>query len=128
MAQQKNHRTYIQRKLMAEELHLELILGRKVYDSENRPVGQLEEVVAEERGGELVVKEYLVGGNSMLQRLSITRLGRTFLGLPGAKRDCYRVPWNKLDLTRADALRLRCAKDELESFSYQDEAKASRKT
>ena len=113
---------------MAEELHLELILGRKVYDSDNRPVGRLEEVVAEERGDELVVKEYLVGGNSMLQRLSITRLGRTFLGLPGAKGECYRVPWNKLDLTRADAMRLRCAKDELESFSYQDEAKARRTT
>src|SRR5215210_3879127 len=106
MARQKNHPTYSRRKLMAEELHLELILGRKVYDSENRSIGRLEEVIAEERGGELVVKEYLVGGTAMLQRLSITHLGRTFLGLLGAKENCYRVPWNKLDLTQEGKLRL----------------------
>jgi sporulation protein YlmC with PRC-barrel domain len=108
---------------MAEELHLELILGRKVYDSENRPVGRLEEVVAEERGDELVVKEYLVGGTSMLQRLSVTHLGRKFLGRLPAKGNCYRVPWDKLDSTQTDKLRLHCAKDELESFSPQGEAK-----
>ena len=100
---------------MAEELHLELILGRKVYDSENRSVGRLEEVIAEERGGELVIKEYLVGSTTMLQRLSITHLGRTFLGLLGAKENTgYRVAWDKLDLTQTDKLRLHCAKDELE--------------
>jgi sporulation protein YlmC with PRC-barrel domain len=105
---------------MAEELHLELILGRKVYDSENRAVGRLEEVVAEERGDELVVKEYLVGGTAMLQRLSITHLGRKVVGLLGAKENFYRVPWDKIDFTLPDKLRLHCAKEELESFSYQD--------
>jgi len=110
---------------MAEELHLELILARKVYDSENRPVGRLEEVIAEEQGGELVVKEYLVGNTAMLQRLSITHLGGTFLGLLGAKESKgYRVPWDKIDFTQTDKLRLLCAKDELESFSHQAGAKA----
>src|SRR5215210_6152642 len=123
MARQENHQTYSRRKMMAEELHLELILGRKVYDSEDRSVGRLEEVIAEERGGELVVKEYLVGGAAMLQRLSITRLGRTFLGLLGTKENCYRVPWNKIDLTQTDKLRLLCAEDELEVLSFQGEAK-----
>ncbi len=105
---------------MAEELHLELILGRKVYDSENRSVGRLEEVVAEPDGDDLVVKEYLVGKTAMLQRLSINGLGRTFLGLLGAKENTgYRVPWDKLDFTQPDKLRLRCAKEELESFTHQ---------
>ena len=109
---------------MAEELHLELILGRKVYDSENRSVGRLEEAIAEERGGELVVKEYLVGGTAILQRLSTAHMGRKFLVLFGAKENCYRVPWNKIDLTQTGRLLLLCAKDELEIFSPQDEAKA----
>ena len=105
---------------MGEELHLELILGRKVYDSENRSVGRLEEVIAEQQGDELVVKEYLVGSTAMLQRLSISGLGRTFLGLLGAKENTgYRVPWDKIDFTQTDKLRLLCAKDELKSFSHQ---------
>lgn len=104
---------------MANEIHLELILGRKVYDSENRLVGRLEEVIAEPDGDELVVKEYLVGKTAMLQRLSITGLGRTFLGLLGAKENTgYRVPWDKLDLTETDKLRLHCNKDDLKKFSH----------
>ena len=104
---------------MAEELHLQLILGRKVFDSENRLVGRLEEVIAEERNGECIIKEYLVGSRAMLQRLAITHLGRTFPRLLGASNKGYKVPWNKLDLAHRNKLRLNCAKDELESVSQE---------
>lgn len=110
-----------------DELHLELILGRKVYDSEGRSVGHLEEVIAERQGNELVVTEYLVGRAAMLQRFSIIHLSRTVLSLLGAKENTgYRVAWDKLEVTRDGSLRLLCPKHELESFSHQGGAKSQR--
>jgi sporulation protein YlmC with PRC-barrel domain len=100
------------------EVHIELLLGRRVLDSTGKSVGRIEEVIAERQGDEWVVREYLVGSAALLQRLSAVEVGRAFLGLFRAKKNTgYRVPWDKLDLTDLEKPSLRCPSDELETLT-----------
>jgi sporulation protein YlmC with PRC-barrel domain len=101
------------------EVHLELLLGHKVYDSEGEYVGRVEEVVARRQGDEWVVEEYWVGTSALLYRLSARGAARALLGLFAPKEHAgYRVPWDKLDLSGpGKRLRLDCACGELEELS-----------
>ena len=104
---------------MATEVHLELLLGRRVADERGRPCGRIEEVIAEERGDECVVREYLVGTAALVERLSAWHIGLSLLKLLGARSpgSGRRVPWDKLDLSDPERPRLLCAVDELEPFT-----------
>jgi sporulation protein YlmC with PRC-barrel domain len=100
---------------MSREINLELLLGRKVRDAEGMPVGHIEEIVAERRGGECVVREYLLGRAALLGRLSVKAEGLMNLRLFGKpSHGGYRVPWDKMDLSEEERPRLTCVKDELE--------------
>lgn len=100
------------------EVHLERLLGKHVLDSEGKSVGRIEEVIAEKRGDEWVVKEYEIGPIALLDRMSARNIGAALLGLVGAKEDRgYRVSWDKLDLTDPQKPRLNCASHELEPLS-----------
>lgn len=110
------------------ELHIELLLGMKVVDSEGKPAGRLEEVIAEKQGDEWVVSEYWVGTSALLHRLSAKTVGRALLGLFGAKENAgYKVPWDQLDLTHPKRLRLNCSCEELEELSYAESKARQRK-
>ena len=100
------------------EVHLELLLGHKVYDSEGEMVGRIEEVVARRQGDEWVVQEYWVGTSALLYRLSVRGAARALLSLFVSKEHAgYRVPWDKLDLSHpGKRLRLDCARRELEEL------------
>jgi sporulation protein YlmC with PRC-barrel domain len=101
------------------EVHLELLLGHKVYDSEGELVGRIEEVVAHRQGDEWVVEEYWVGSSALFQRLSVRGAARALLSLFISKEQApgYRVPWDKLDLSHSGKrLRLDCACGELETL------------
>jgi sporulation protein YlmC with PRC-barrel domain len=100
------------------EIHIELLLGTQVVDSEGRSVGRLEEVLAEPQGEELVVTEYLLGSYAIIERLSAWTIGRALLDLFGAgTREGYRVPWDKLDLSDPVRPRLTCSLDELKTIT-----------
>ena len=100
------------------EVHIELLLGRRVLDSTGKSVGRIEEVIAEQQGDEWVVREYLVGSAALLHRLSALEIGRAFLSLFRAKKNAgYRVPWDKLDLTDLENPSLRCPSHELETLT-----------
>lgn len=104
--------------MAGREVHLELLLGREVFDSEGEAVGRIEEVVARREGGEWVVEEYWVGTSALLYRLSAGGAARALLGLFASKRHAgYRVPWDRLDLSQPERLRLDCARGELEALS-----------
>jgi sporulation protein YlmC with PRC-barrel domain len=91
-----------------QEIRLELLLGKKVLGVTNKPIGPLEEIVAEQRGSELFVEEYHVGSYAMMERLSAWSIGRSVLKLFGATRrsEGYRVPWDQLDVSNVDQVRL----------------------
>lgn len=100
------------------EVHIELLLGRRVLDSTGKSVGRIEEVIAERQGDEWVVREYLVGSAALLHRLSALDIGRALLGVFRAKENAgYRVPWDKLNLTDLEKPCLHCPSHELETLT-----------
>lgn len=107
--------------MATREVHLELLLGKRVLNPKGKPVGRIEEVRAEQQGDEWFVHEYLIGTAALLERLSAWRIGLGILRLLGARKihGGYSVPWDKLDLTDPEKPRLLCPLDELKTFSNQ---------
>ena len=97
---------------MAHELHLELLLGKRVRDADGKPVGRIEEFRAEHEGGEWVVREYLVGSYGLLERLAVWSIVRAPFGGRGRGRG-YKIRWDQLDVTDLDHPRTRCRRVEL---------------
>lgn len=91
------------------EIHLELLLGRRVHDARGRPVGRIEDVAAEREGLDCLVEEFHLGPHALLERLSL-RLIRIFRGRSHGIR---RVPWDRLDLGDPARPRLTCTLEEL---------------
>jgi sporulation protein YlmC with PRC-barrel domain len=91
-------------------VHLELLLGRKVLDSEGKKVGRILEVRAEQDGKDCVVREYLLGTAALLTRLGLSA-GR-MVGLP-IRREPLAVPWDRMDLRNPEKPRLTCRLEEL---------------
>ena len=110
--------------MAAQELHLELLLGKKIFDALGHPVGRLEEVVAEQQGNDWFIKEYLVGTAAWLERLSAWTIGLAILRRLGARKlhVGYRVPWQHLNLDDLEHLRLNCTLEELKTLQPQNHA------
>jgi sporulation protein YlmC with PRC-barrel domain len=90
---------------MSEEINVELLIGRRVYDANGKKIGRIEEVLAVEKGDELVVSEYHVGTYGLFERLSAYHFGVGLLRLLGARahvKDPERIPWQELDLSDPD--------------------------
>ncbi len=102
-----------------QELHLELLLGQRVYDSTARAIGRVEEVRAEPDGEDWVIQEYLIGTAAVLERLSAWAIGIRLLRMLGARKiyEGYCVPWDKLDLSDPQRPRLCCTLDELKQLT-----------
>ena len=97
-----------------QQLHVELLLGEKVFALNGVSIGRLEEIRTEVNRGHYYVTEFLVGNYAVLERFAAWRIGRAVLGVLGAKRDAgYRVRWDQLDLSDPRRLRLMCEVDEL---------------
>lgn len=81
--------------MSAKEVHLERLIGRKVRDSNGKPIGRIEDVLAERVDLECVVEEYHLGPYALLERLSV-RLNRIFRG---RQHEPIPVRWDELDLS-----------------------------
>jgi sporulation protein YlmC with PRC-barrel domain len=108
--------------MAGRDVHLELLIGRRVLARDGRSIGRLEEVRAEAQGTDLVVTEYHVGSYAVLERLSAWSIGRTLLRFFGAtgQRSDYRIPWDKLDLSDPRHPRLLCEVRDLAVLERQD--------
>src|SRR3954453_8560386 len=80
------------------EVHLEHLIGRRVWALNGCSIGRLEEVLAVRYGDELLIAEYHVGRYAAVERLSAWSIGRAVLRSFGArgKSKGYRVKWDKL--------------------------------
>jgi hypothetical protein len=105
-----------------QQIHAELLVGRRVRAKNGRVIGRLEEirVKQESRGGS--VEEFRTGGYGMLERLAAVSIGRAILKTFGARRKnaSYRIPWDKLDLSDPNQPRLLCEVAELQSVTSFD--------
>lgn len=95
---------------MTREVHLELLLGRKVRDASGRPAGRIEEVLADREDLDCLVREFHLGPHALVERLSLP-LVRLFRGRSHGLR---RVPWDRLDLSDPVHPRLLGTIEELE--------------
>jgi sporulation protein YlmC with PRC-barrel domain len=100
--------------MSAREVHVELLLSRRVVDFTGRSVGRIEELRGERDGSDVVVTEYLLGTDALLERLLGFFLELPFLRLLRGKDRGFRVPWNKMDLSDPKHPRVLCTRDELE--------------
>ena len=119
MAKQKNNTTNTRgMSKPGYEIHVELLLGRRVFASNSQPVGRIEEIYAEPRNGECYIQEYLIGSYALFERLAAWGIFRHLVSFVGGKwwGKKYRVNWDKLDLTDAEKPRLMCSISELEEF------------
>jgi sporulation protein YlmC with PRC-barrel domain len=91
----------------AREVHLELLIGRKVRDPAGRVVGRLEEVVVDDREGSHFVREFHIGSYAILERLMGGAVGRSLLRLVGRRMGHgLAVPWEIMDLRDPRNLRI----------------------
>jgi sporulation protein YlmC with PRC-barrel domain len=95
-------------------VHVELLLGEKVFAQNGKPIGRLEDIRTEKNRGHLFVSEFLVGNYAYLERFAGWRMGRVLLRLFGARRnEGYRIRWDQLDLSDPHRPRLLCGVNEL---------------
>lgn len=100
--------------MAAQEIRIEMLLGKRVFGLNGKAVGHLEEIVGELRAGVCFVEEFHVGSYAVLERLAAWSIGRTTLRIFGVNKG-YRVPWDKLDLSDAERPRLLCSVKELKT-------------
>jgi sporulation protein YlmC with PRC-barrel domain len=98
-----------------QEIHVELLLGKRVRALNGRGIGRLEEVLAEEIRGQFFVKEFHVGTYAALERLAALSIGRAILRVFGMRQKSggFRVPWDRIDLSDPKRPQLLCTVDEL---------------
>ena len=88
------------------ELHLELLLGKKVHDANGRLVGRIEEFIVEEGPGGAHLVEFHLGRAALLERLGGAMLKLPFLSQLRSHEEPVRIPWDKLDLSDPESPRL----------------------
>jgi len=101
-----------------KRFHLERLLGRKVCDIDGKAAGRIEEIRAVHREGVCEIRDYLLGGGALMERLSIAGVSSSVLSILGGRNNhsTHRVPWEKMDLSDVEHPRLRCRREELEKL------------
>jgi hypothetical protein len=62
-----------------QDIHLELLLSKRVVDANAQLAGRIEEVCAEQQGEETVIQEYLLGPDALGARLAVWLTGLRLL-------------------------------------------------
>ena len=97
-----------------QQIHVELLLGEKVFALNGLSIGRLEEIRTQINKGHCFVSEFLVGNYAFFERFAAWRIGRAVLRVLGvSRRDGYRIRWDQLDLSDPQRPRLLCDVDEL---------------
>lgn len=99
---------------LGREARVEELIGRKLCDVDGRKVGRIEELVAEQRGTDLVVIEVHVGPGALLERIiDLATLVPHSSALQRQLRRARRVHWHQLDLSDPDRPRTTIRREEL---------------
>ncbi|HJT17911.1 MAG TPA: hypothetical protein VJ853_11000, partial [Thermoanaerobaculia bacterium] len=85
-------------------VHVELINGRRVRDTNGKVAGRIGEILCRRRGHDYVVEEYHLGPAAWLEHLGIS----TARIVGWHKHKPLRVPWQQLDLSDPHHPKLRC--------------------
>jgi len=98
-----------------QEIHVERMIGKKVFALNGRSVGRLQEIRASVDRNQCYVKEFVVGSYGMFERLSAMSIARAIFARfhSDSRSHGYLVPWKDLDLSDPNRPRLRCEVNEL---------------
>jgi len=94
------------------DVHVELLLGRRVLAANGRSIGRLEEIRAERHGAGCTVTGYVIGPAGLAERLSARLFPRLLLGT----RHGFIARWDQIDLSDPRHPRLLCSVEELQSY------------
>jgi sporulation protein YlmC with PRC-barrel domain len=101
-------------------VRVQRLLGRKVTDRNGQIAGRIEEIRAQVRDGQCVVKSFDLGRKGLIERLSVPGASLAFTQLLGARRSAagagFQIPWHQLDLADARHPRLLCTLSELQTL------------
>jgi len=92
-------------------IHFELILGRRVIGVDGKPVGRIEEAVAEDNGQ---VREFHIGTLALVERVA-SSVAAVFGGR--FRPSGYVVEWKQIDFEHPEKPRLVCGVSELRPLS-----------
>jgi sporulation protein YlmC with PRC-barrel domain len=96
-----------------KEINVELLLGKKVVDSDGKKVGRIHEISVERGEESCPVEAYYVGGRAILVRMARWAVPRASGFLESRLLHPYRIAWNELDLSDPDHPRATVTKDQL---------------
>ena len=105
------------------ERHVELLLGRRVFDGNGQAIGRIHEFHAEKEGDYYAVMAIDLGPVALLERLAVRHLGITW----GGRVHGYRVRWDQIDLEDDRRPMLTCDVSELEELGPQKGRKRRRR-
>lgn len=82
-------------------VELREMLGSKVFDSEGKPIGHLEEIEADRGDDYCVVTSYIIEHRGLLDRVSTWTLSASLQSRLArrASSQPYRVAWDQMDIS-----------------------------
>lgn len=97
-----------------KEINVELLIGRKVVDSDGKKVGRIEEISAERGDESCAVEAYYVGTRALLVRIAQWAAPSGASGYIESKMlRPFRIPWDQMDLSDPERPRTTVSRDQL---------------
>jgi hypothetical protein len=91
-----------------EPIFLDQLLGRVVVAGNNRSIGRLEELRAEQHGDYFDIVEFVIGAAGLMERLNVGL--RALFGMTGRGKVAR---WDQIDISDPLHPRLTCPSDQL---------------
>ncbi len=104
---------------MSRRFQLDLLVGRRVYDSEGRKLGRVGEILLFREGEHYTVKGLLIGVNSLAERLGVARsLERIeeHLNLRTWHSEDHLVHWEQIDAVEEKRITLKVSQEEVQTL------------
>ncbi len=101
---------------MSERLQLDLLVGRRVYDSEGRRLGRVDEILLVREGDCYEVEGLLIGVNGLGERLGVARLLERIekrLNLRSWRIKDHIIYWNQIRSIEEKGIKLKIPKGEV---------------
>ena len=105
---------------MSRRFHLDLLVGRRVYDSEGRKLGRVDEIRLVREGNRYEVEGLLIGVNGLAERLGVARLLEQIekhLDLRTWRTEDHIIYWEQIDSLEENAVRLAVPRSEVQTVS-----------
>jgi sporulation protein YlmC with PRC-barrel domain len=109
---------------MNRRFQLDLLVGRRVYDAEGRKLGRVDEIVLIRRGDLYEVEGLLIGANSLLERLGVSRAAERFrrrLNLPSWGNGSNIINWEQIDSIEEKAICLKVPRERIRTMEPNSE-------